>query len=215
MAQPDGSTLLVTDGLSSISVLVADVSYAALYTPFDRMEYDNNKLRDARAATGERRIIIEMLGGKPAQILTTCVSDTPVPLIPDSDTIFNLVARRFNIVRYTISGAISDADDVNYLYSLSASHQALLAKFDRYVKRSTGDTSYEDLVTLQSETFSYLTTTGVTAAGTCLESTVSNILITSVSVNNAFSIPNSIGGNDFYKTYNISFEIRSISSLNA
>lgn len=215
MPTPEGSTLIVSDGLSSVTMVVTDVSYVTTFTPFDRLEYDNNKLRDARSAKGERRIIIEMLGGRPAQIITDCASTTPVPLIPDPNSVFDQVARRFNIVRYTINGAVSEASAVNYLYSIAQNHQALLAKFEKYLKRSSGDTSYEDLYALRSETFSYLTTTGVSALGTCIESTVNNILITNISVDNAFAIPNSLGGEDFYKTYQLTFETRTISALGA
>ena len=212
---PEGATLLVSSGLSSVSVIVTDVSHSATYQPFDRTEYDNTRLREARAATGERRIIIEMLGGKPAQILTDCVDSTAVPLIPNSDATFNLLAQRFNINRYTIQGAVSNSSDVNLLYTISEGHQELLAQFDAHIKRATGDTPYSALITLQSENFSYLTTTGVTASGTALEDTISNILITSITVNNSHSIPNSLGGNTFYKNYSITFETRSISSLGA
>ena len=215
MPAPEGSTLIVTNGLSSATVIVGDISYTTLYQPFDRIEFDNNKLRDARAATGERRIIIEMLGGKPAQILTTCVSDTAVPLVPNSNTVFNNMAQRFDIIRWTVTGAISDADDVNYLYSIAEAHQALLAQFDAHIKQGSSDTSYEILITLQSENFSYLTTTGITAAGSCLESTVSNVLLTNIVVNNSFSIPNALSSNTFYKTYNLTFETREIVDLSA
>lgn len=213
--QPEGATLIISTGLSSSTVIVGDISYTNVYQPFDRMEFDNTRLREARAATGERRIIIELLGGKPAQILTSCADDTAVPLIPNSTTTFNLVAQRFNINRYSITGAISTAANVNLLYSLASSHQKLLAKFDAYLKRSTGDISYADLVTLQSETFNYLTTTGISASGTCLESTVNNILITSINVDNSFSIPMFNGGNEFYKNYSITFESRTLSSLSS
>lgn len=210
----DGATLVVTSGLSgTASLIVSDLSYSSTFEPFDRLEFDNDKLRDARTATGERRIIIELLGGKAAQITTTCIDNTAVPLVPNSDSVFNLVARKFQILRITVTGAISNAADVNTLYTMNDAHQELLAQFQAHQKRAGGDTAYSDLITLQSDSLSYLTTTGVSAAGSSLESTISDVLITNIVVNNAFSIPNSLGGNTFYKTFTLTLEKRSIESL--
>lgn len=212
---PEGALLTFSHAGSSISadVVVQNLTYSAGYIPFERMEYNNQTLAQARTACGEGRIIISLLGGKQAQVITDCGDTNTVPLVPNSDTTFNQVYKRFNFTRYSLQGALSEAAEVNLLYQLAQNHQTQLARFDAYLKRLASDTPYEALIALQSETFSYLTTSGVTASGSALESPVNNVLITAINVNNELSIPNSSSSYDFYKTYDITFETRSISNL--
>lgn len=204
---PEGALLTI----AANTVVVKSLTYATGYIPFERMEFDNTKLRDAKTANGERRVIIELLGGKSAQIVTSCASTTAVPLVPNTETVFNLVNKRFNFVRFSVTGDISEATAVNSLFTTAQAHQALLARFDAHIKRASGDISYEDLIAMQAETFSYLTTTSVTITGTAVDIAGSNVLITSMEVNNEASIP--VDG--FFKTYNLTLEIRTISNLSA
>jgi hypothetical protein len=214
---PAGSTLLLTIPACSLSatLIVESLSYAPSFEEFDRMEFDNERLRSARNLCGQKRQIIENLAGTPIQIVTSCGDTTQVPLGPNSDTNFNNIKKRFDVLRFEIQGATSEAEDVNTLYTVARDHQARLARFKHYLARSSGgDTPYETLIALQSETFSYLTSTGMTIAGTSLENSESNMLITSLNIENTLSIPTGTPGvHEFYKTFKVTIEQRVISNL--
>ena len=212
---PIGSSITVSDGVSATATLMVEaITYQTLFEPFDRMEYDNTRLREVRTSKGEKRLIGENLAGKPYQVVYGCSDQTAVPLWPNSDTTFDQVKRRFKIKRYNITGAISETADVDSLYGIASDHQNRLAQLQRHLSRATGDTSYADLFALQSETFSYLTDTNITMAGTALDATETDMLITSMSAEIVLSIPTSTPGvHEFYKTFSITIENRTIEAL--
>lgn len=212
---PAGATLLLTISPCSLdsTLIVESLSYAPSFEEFDRMEYDNERLRTAKTLCGQRRLITENLAGTPIQIVTSCGDATPVPLGPNSDSNFNNVKKRWDIKRYIITGATSEAEEVNTLYTIAADHQSRLARFKHYLARSgQGDTPYETLIALQSETFSYLTSTGLTMYGTSMEDVETNMLITSLSIENTLAIPTSTTP-EFFKTFQLTVERRVLSNL--
>jgi hypothetical protein len=217
--RPEGSTLIFTHAGSSLTATTIVDSLVASYVfePFDRMEYDNDKLKSARTAGGVSPQFFSLLGGTPAQIETDCTTDFPRPLVPNSTSTFNSVKQRFNIKRYQITGAITEASQINTLFLIAKNHRNLLAKFQNYQARSQSDSPYEDLILLQSETFSYLTSTGLTISGTALEFSESNMLITdfSMSTESAVSNNSSDSSRTYYKSFSITIENRTITSLGA
>lgn len=76
------------------------------------------------------------------------------------------------------------------------------------------ETEYDVLIALQLETFSYLTTSGVTMTGNTVEGSVSNVLITSFSPSVEYE--EIIDDDDNYrllKSYSMVVETRAITSL--
>lgn len=209
---PAGTTLVI----GGTTLIVESLSLTITYEPFDRVEFDNTRLREVRTACGEKRLLGENMAGKPYQIVYGCSDQQAVPLVPNSETTFDLVKKRFKIRRFNITGAINTSASVNSLLTLASTHQNYLAEFAGYQARSTGDISYTDLYALRSLSFSYLTTTGVSMTGTALDATETNMLITSVSAETVLSIPTSNPSvQEFYKTYNITVENRIIQALRA
>ena len=213
MLNPVGSSITI----GSSTLIVEALTCQTLYEPFDRMEFDFARLREVKVKnTGEKRLVGENLTGKPFQIVYGCSDQQAVQLIPLTETAFDLVKKRFKIKRFNITGAFNEASSVNSLFTLAATHQNFLAEFQGYQARSTGDIGYADLVALQAYTFSYLTSTGVTMSGTALDASESNMLITSMSAETVLSIPTATPGvHEFYKTYNITIENRTIQALRA
>lgn len=210
---PIGSSITI----SSSTLIVEALTCQTLYEPFDRLEFNFAKLRDVKVTTtGEKRLIGENLTGKPFQIVYGCSDQTAVQLIPLTEAAFDQVKRRFKIKRFNITGAFSSASAVNSLFTLASTHQNFLAEFQGYQARAGGDIGYSDLVALQSQTFNYLTTTGVSMSGTALDTSETNMLITQMSAETVLSIPTSTPGvNEFYKTFNITIENRTIQALRA
>ena len=212
---PIGSSITITDGVSATATLIVEaITYQTVFEPFDRVEYDNQRLAGVPTACGEKRLLGANLAGKPYQIVYGCSDQQAVPLIPNSEAIFDQVKKKFKIKRYTITGAFCESQEVNDLYDIASDHQNLLAQFQGYQARSTGDISYTDLYALRSLTFSYLTATGITMSGTALDATETNMLITNMSAEIVLSIPTATPGvNEFYKTFNITIENRVIEAL--
>lgn len=214
---PLGSSITITDGVSVTATLIVEaISYQTVFEPFDRVEFDNQRLAGVKTSCGEKRLTGENLAGKPYQIVYGCSDQQAVPLIPNSEAIFDQIKRKFKIKRYTITGAFCESADVNALYAIAVGHQNRLAEFQGYQARSAGDISYTDLYALRSYTFSYLTSTGITMSGTAMDAVETNMLITNMSADIVLSIPTvSPGVNEFYKTFNITVEHRTIEALRA
>ncbi len=223
MLNPVGASFTLTQSPTLLcTMIVESLSFQVLYEPFDRAEFEFSRLREVHASTGEKRLLGENLAGKPYQVVYGCSDQQAVPLRPLTETAFDQVKKRFKIRRYTITGALSELVDVTALQTVAANHLELLAEFQGYQARVSGDISYVDLVAYQSWQFNLagggpnLTQTGITMAGTALDVTETNMLISAMSAETTLSIPTSDPSvREFYKTYSLTIENRVIEALRA
>lgn len=201
---PRGSVIVFT---IPASVYVDSVEYEFITEPFERQEYSNPKLRTAPTSSGATPMIVQTFGNKPIQLASACTGDSARPLIPD-DANVNSIKQQFNIDRYTISGSPTPASAVDALYTAAKAHIKLLSKFQLHIEKASMELSYTALVAMQSETFSYLTSTGLDVAGASLGGTIEDILITRFSPGVAFLTSSS---GSVIKDWSMTFEVRTIS----
>lgn len=199
---------------STSSVFVEEVTLQAVYEPFTRSEFDVSKLRQAPTDNGSIPIIGQGIGGKPIQLGSACTGDTARPLGPNSLANTQNILQRFNIQRFTIKGAASYASEVFKLKAIADAHLRLLQQFDYHVQVANSlEVSYNSLIALQSETFSYLTTTGLTMSGIPVGGTYSNCLISQFEegvlyTSEAMGVPS----NEMIKEFSITVDLRTITS---
>ena len=215
-----GTHLIITSSLPSAGmceVIVDSLNYTPTFEQLLRSEFDNGKQKAAPNICGQVPILGSNLFGRPYQVDSDCAELNARPLGPNSDTNFNRIAKKFKIKRVNVQGAVSESADIAALYLIAENHQVKLAKFQKYVARLADNLPYDSLIALQSESFSYLTTTGVTVVGTAIDTTDTNILITNFTVDNQFSIPTNAAGTnrEFYKSYSLTYEMRVLANLDA
>lgn len=164
---PNGSLLTFTDSVGSVvaNVAVNNVRYKVIRKHFERAEFMHERLLGAPNEDGSKPVIQQLAGNRPVQYLTPCNPDETVrPLTPDDDDL-DSIYQRFDIKQWTMSGTLSLVSEVDKLFEMHKKHQVLLARFDAYQSVAKGNVSYNFLVGLQAETFSYLTTTTVAMRG--------------------------------------------------
>ncbi len=223
MLNPVGSSFALTQSSTVLCTMIVEaLNFQVLYEPFDRPEFDYTRLREVKvSATGEKRMLGENLTGKPYQIVYGCSDQQAVPLIPNTETVFDQVKKRFKIRRYTITGAVNFSEEIDDLQIVATDHLKLLAEFQGYQARVSGDIGYNDLYAYRVWNFDLsggpnLTQTGITMAGTALDVTETNMLITSMSAETTLSIPTSDPSvQEFYKTFSLTIENRIIEALRA
>lgn len=148
----------------STTVIADSVSYSFESEFFDRVEFSNERLRNAKNTDGSKPVFYDMFGGKVLQLSTSCGSANTVrPVTPDDANIDN-IKKRWDIKRYKLSGISLDAD-INLIYQTGQAHKILLDRFLAHQAQAQMDISYTALVAMQSETFSYLTTTSFAMYG--------------------------------------------------
>lgn len=83
------------------------------------------------------------------------------------------------------------------------------------LKSGSLDTEYAELVALQSETFSYLTTTGITLSGPTIGAPETNMLITAFSTPVEYEIPLDEAGDTsaVYYVFSLVIENRRIAAM--
>ena len=204
MVAPRGSLITFS---TPASVYVDTVEYEFVVEPFDRLEYSNSKLRTAPTSSGAQPMIVNTFGNKPIQLASACTGDSARPLTPDDSNI-NSIKQQFNIDRYTISGSPSLSSQVDAIYTVAKSHIKLLSKFQLHLEKAGMELSYTALVAMQSETFSYLTATGVDLTGTSLGGTLEDVLITKFSPGVAYLVSSS---GTIIKDWSMVVEVRTIS----
>lgn len=215
MPQITGTELTFAYTPCSISdtIFVDSINYQFTTESFTRVEYDYDKLRTAPTETGQVPIIVSMLGGIPAQIVVGCGDITPRILSPNSSNVDN-IHRRFNIRRYTIRGLTNTESATDNLYTIVNYHKQLLAKFQEHLAKGSLNIAYETLIEMQSEDFSYLTTTDLTVSGPALGdfSPEQNMLITDLVFDITHEIPNGMGGSTIYRSFSMTLENRTITA---
>lgn len=208
--KPSGSIIVINGN----SLILDDVSLGKEHQNFDRLEFSADRLRKAKSSTGVNPVYLSLFGGGVSQISTSCGGGSNSrPVVPDD--IYNPglanEQQRFNITRYTLKGLPSLASSVAGLQTLAQTHQGLLAKFEAHIKATSLDVSYDYLITQQSETFSYLTSTGITMSGNSV-GTVSNILVVSFSGSVEYEIPSPA---QILRSWSAQIDVRTITAANA
>ena len=205
---PAGSLItFVNSGASSL--LYADrVEREFLTEKFDRLEYSNAKLREAPTASGAKPIIVTTFGNKPIQLASTCTGDAARPLGPDDSNISN-IKKRFNTTRYTITGSASLASSVDAVNTIYQTHAGYLDRFDLHLEKAQMELSYGALVNLQSQNFSFLLSTGLSAVGVSIGGTLSDAIIVKYSSSPEFLITSS---GAIAKTWSMTLDIRTVTA---
>lgn len=173
---PPGSPITFTlsaSGLSSL-VTVDDVSKTFTTQKFDRKEYSDVYLLNLPEPDGSGPVFITNAVNKKIQVNWDCGDNSVRAVTPDDDNVANIL-QRFNITRYEIKGGPSSPTNVLALGPVALDHAKRLSVFDSYLDRFSLTLSYEYIYNLRSETFSYLTATGLSISGASI--TESNCLL--------------------------------------
>lgn len=177
---PIGTLITFTNAAStSVSLYASEVTRTKIIEPFTRVEFSNDKLRGAKNDLGGLPMIVTTIANTPIQLSISCAGDSPRPLTPDSISNLNSINQKFVIDRFTMRGTPQDISSLEVVLAQAIDHENRLQKFVYHATKANSDISYNDLVALQSETFSYLTSTGVSIAGNVLGGTYTNMLIVS------------------------------------
>lgn len=165
---------------SSSTLYIREINFDTESTLFTRSEKSHETLKNAPENTGNMPTFSQSLNGAPVQFIYGGAT-TARNLTPD-DSIIDQIEQKFFFNRYTISGTISGASDIALMFTWAAQHKALQDKFEAYQKKINDKISFQLLTTLGGETFSYLTTTGLSLTGSTLGN-LNNLLIRSFSCN--------------------------------
>lgn len=219
--KPVGSVITLTASACGISVdLVVDAVTIAFTTEnFQRLEYSNQRRNQAKDEnTGATGLILSAFGNIPVQVISNCGDGFPVlNLLPDDNNIDN-IRKRFNITRITIQGAPSLSANVDAVYPISVAHKKLLNKFNRFFEVLGMDVSIQYLDQAKLETFSYITTTGITISGNSLITTdnptgvYNDILLIDFTENVEYEVIKSDGSKQRIKSWSCNFENRVINT---
>ena len=172
---PPGSILEIAGN----SVFVSEISHIPTSIFFDRLEFSNERLKNAENEDGSVPSYGYLNGGIPFQSITDCNPMDARNLSPDDDNI-NDIKKKMVIDRYVIKldggPNASLAANVEAISTLAAQHKVLYDRFATHFALLQMRISYQKLLDLQSETFSYLTSGGISITGAAIGS-VSNYFI--------------------------------------
>jgi len=210
---PTGTLITFTNAAStSVSLYASEVSRTKIIEPFTRVEFSNDRLRSVKNDLGGLPMIVTTIANTPIQVSISCAGDSPRPLTPDSISNLNAINQKFVIDRYTLSGVPTPIAALETVLAQAIDHENKLQKFQYHQTKANSDISYNELVALQAETFSYLTTTGVSIAGNALGGTYLNMLIVSFSIDIAYEVTQANGSNLRLATWSMVIDQRAISS---
>ena len=213
--RPGSAQLTYTSAAGSSILYVDEVVKSVLVEPFTRVEFSNDKLRSAKNDLGGQAIITTTIANTPIQVNISCTGDSPRPLTPDSLANLNSINQRLNITRFTIRGASCPVSSLVPLTTQAFGDSKLLLKFQYHQTQANSDISYNDLVGLQAETFSYLTGTTTALAGNCLGGTASSLIVRSYSEDVVTSVTQADGSQLLMASFSAVFDNISISSQSA
>lgn len=210
--RPTGALLTFTYSPSTIPTYVGEVSREFIVLDFDREEFSNGRLRAAKNALGGTPIIVTNVANVPVQVNISCANDDARPLLPDDANIAS-IKQRFNIQRYSIVSVPVPYTYTDQLFTVAQIHRKLLDKFQLYLEESGQmDLSYDYLIGLQAENFSYLTSTSLSMSGDCIGGTVSNLLITDFKYDAEYVVKNADGTSSLLRSFSMSVENRVVVS---
>lgn len=159
--RPAGSLIYV----AGVPATVREVKYTFDVEFFERVEFSNEKLRAAKNVDGSKSIFIDLFGGKVVQFASTCNTYNTVRPIGPDDANVDDIKKRWDIRKYSLSGDVNNTGSVQTLQAYHQVHKTYLTRFQAHIQQSGMDLSYTALVALQAETFSYLTSTGLSIYG--------------------------------------------------
>lgn len=210
---PTGTPItLVTAASTSVVLYASEVSKTPLIEPFQRLEFDNDKLRAAKTPQGGLPMIITTISNSPIQISVTCANDYPRPLTPNSFSNMAAINQKFTITRFTMKGTPQNVEDLEIVKAQALDHENLLQKFQYHATLANGDISYPDLVSLQAQSFDYLINTGVSISGPCLGATYTGMLIVSFDIDYTHQFTQADGTNKNLASWSMTIDQRGISS---
>ncbi len=167
--KPEGSLITFGGAIIADTVLaVEDVAYSTEVQFFERVEFSHERLKQAPEISGAQPVFIQLAGGRPAQLMDSCVEATARSLDPDDD-VYDDIYRRFDIKRWTITGTAAGFWTFDLLItSVAIPHKVLLNRFEAHLAKGKANISIDMLIAMQSVDFSYLTSTGFEMEGACL-----------------------------------------------
>ncbi len=183
MAQllPQGRYITLSLSASSANLYCEEINFETSSTAFTRSEYDKNTLKNAPESTGAMPTYAQNLSGLPVQFIYAGAT-TARDLTPNNSVNLPFMEEKLFFNRYTITGDVSLSSDTALVFTWASQHKTLDDRYQAFLKYTGDGISYQDLLTQQAETFSFLTTTGLSIVGSTL-GTLSNCLIRSFSVN--------------------------------
>lgn len=187
--KPENQYIQLSLSGTTATLYCENIEDTPLTIEFDRPEYDHQKQKTAPENTGIEPILGVNIGGVPFQIQFDAISSTlrdPRPNDTDLDNKF----KKFYGTRYTLNGNTSLNFDSTTVKTWAGQHQFLIDRFSAHQKFAGDAVSIQELLSLQSETFGFLTTTGLTFTSQAVGS-VSNVLIRSFSLDVDYYIPDS------------------------
>lgn len=212
---PGFSPLTFTISGSSHNTYVDEVSLDYTIQPFIRQEFTHEKLKSAALVDGTHSIVENNIAGTPHQFIFSFTGDVARPLGPTSLANLNSAYQRFNTTRFSLRGAPTEASSLSALLSLSLVHAKYLNNFEYHITKGNSDIKYSDLVALQPETFSYLTSTVLSMSGDSIGGTQGNLLITQFSIGVAYEVTEASGAKTLMYDWNMTAEVRTIQSQNS
>lgn len=166
--KPEASSVIFNASSVDYAVLIDDIKFSTEVVFFQRREFSNQVLRSAPEPDGTVPKFQELLSGKPIQSRNSICNTVAARSTATDDALIDLIYRRWDIRRWEIRGHRSDAGKVDSVFSIAKAHKVFLDRFEAHQQIANGFVSYEFLLTMQGETFSYLENTGVTMSGQSL-----------------------------------------------
>lgn len=195
MIKPEQAYILVSLSGTTATLYCEDIDYGFYSEPFQRIEYTHEKQRNAlELTTGARPEYGYSVSGVPYQVIYTGGGITPATarnLLPDDNDVNNIY-RRFDGIRYNFKGTTSINTDVVLAHQWASQHRILINQFKAHQLQAQGAVSIQFILNFQAETFSYLTTTGLTVVSGSL-GTLNNLLIEDFKVIGDYEIPLAVG----------------------
>ena len=210
--KPQGSTLSWTTGAGTCVTTVLDCKCDYNYEFFQRMEFNHERLQQALETSGASAVFDYLLGGFKSQYLSLCSPGTTVrPITPD-DSDYNNEYKAFQIKKYDIIGDDNETADVQLLYAAYIASKTLLQEFENHQQAARSNISITDLIAMQSDSLSYLTSTANSVAGSLLQGTSSesNILITRFQPSVEFAIEQEDSSFDVMQSFVAEIQVRTI-----
>lgn len=193
--KPEGSQIVFTGALST-TIFLGSIQFQYEVEKFQRLEFSNERRRQAKEADGSQAIYVTLLGGRQVQLSTTCGTSTPRSVLPDDANIDD-INQRLDIRRYSIKTLECPLASATALAPIAQDHKVRFERFAAHFAELQQDISIDRLDEMQDETFSYLQDSGLTMAGNCLAAiggTQNHCLIRSYIPEPVFEIPTNSGG---------------------
>lgn len=213
MVAPLGSILNFSwnGGANTAEIRIDDISTTFEVDEFARDEFNNDRLKAAPTTTGALPSIQQSWSNQPIQTSSSCSGDVPRPLGPNDSNV-DAIKQKFNAISWDIKASPNLSSPVNSLYNLYTNHRQLLSKFKLHLEEASSmNLSITYLLGLQSETFSYLTSTGLSMTGRAIDGqTYTDLLITSFSAITDYEVSQKGGGYLVLKSFNMKIEKRAI-----